>query len=127
MNNPLAKNILVSVVAEYDIRHSFPEKNKYVFRYKVHIHNNNDVAVQLLRRQWFIFDSSGSIREISGEGVIGKQPVIEPGNAYFYESWSPLETPMGEMWGKYIFTAKGVGSFNVKIPNFRLEANFKLN
>ena len=113
--------------AEYDTRHSYPEKNKFVFRYKVHITNNNEVAVQLLRRKWFIFDSSGSIREIEGEGVIGKQPIIEPGNSYFYESWAPIETPIGEMWGNYIFQAQPVGMFEVKIPNFRLEANFKLN
>lgn len=127
MSNPLAKKILISVEATYDTRHSSPEKNKFVFRYKVHILNNNAIPVQLLRRKWFIFDSSGIVREVEGEGVIGKQPIIEPGNSYFYQSWSPLETPIGEMWGKYTFRAQNIGTFDVKIPNFRLEAKFKLN
>lgn len=127
MIHPLAKKIIVSVDAEYDTRHSYPEKSKYVFRYKVHIHNNNAVAVQLLSRQWSIFDSSGIVKEIEGEGVIGKQPIIEPGNSYFYESWAPLKTPMGKMWGHYIFKAEQVVDFEVEIPAFLLEASFKLN
>ena len=127
MNNPLANKILVSVEAEYDVRHSHPEKNKYVFRYKVHIQNNNAIAVQLLRRHWSIFDSSGVVREVEGVGVIGRQPIIEPGNSYFYESWSPLETPIGQMWGTYTFKAENVSPFKVLIPAFTLEARFKLN
>lgn len=127
MNSPLAKKVIVSVEATYDARHSYPEKNKYVFRYRVHIHNNNAIPVQLLSRHWYIFDSSGIIREVEGDGVIGKQPTIEPGNSYFYESWSPLITPMGEMWGSYTFQAGVDELFEVKIPSFSLEADFKLN
>lgn len=120
--------IKVSVETFYQPAYSRPLEMKYIFSYHIMIENLSDDTVQLLRRHWYIFDSNGVIREVEGEGVIGKQPVLAPGETHQYASWSPLTTEMGKMSGTYLFSRQSDNKqFRVKIPEFQLLAPFKLN
>ncbi|MDH3648348.1 MAG: ApaG domain, partial [Saprospiraceae bacterium] len=85
-------------------------------------------SVQLLKKHWFIFDSSGKVKEVEGDGVIGKQPILEPGQSHEYSSWCPLATAVGKMHGYYTMMRLDDRSlFQVGIPAFDLIAPFKLN
>lgn len=120
--------IKVSVETFYQPAYSRPLEMKYIFSYHIIIENLSEDTVQLLRRHWYIFDSNGVIREVEGEGVIGKQPVLAPGETHQYASWSPLTTEMGKMSGTYLFKRQSDNKeFRVKIPDFQLLAPFKLN
>jgi ApaG protein len=99
-----------------------------MFAYRITIENNNTFPVKLLQRHWNIFDSNGSYKEIDGEGVVGVQPVILPGDQYQYVSGCNLKTEMGKMEGSYtmenLHTKK---QFIVRIPMFEMIAPFKVN
>jgi ApaG protein len=99
-----------------------------MFAYKINIENLTDYAVQLLRRHWYILDSNGMKREVEGEGVIGQQPVIDPGHTHEYVSGCNLKTDMGRMSGTYqMIRLLDNAVFEVQIPEFYLVAPFKLN
>jgi len=128
METLTTKGITISVESFYHSGYSKPVENKYVFAYRINIENKSDQTVQLLRRHWFIHDSNGAIREVEGEGVIGKQPVLVAGASHQYVSWSPLMTDVGKMYGTYLMLDKASGKeFKVKIPEFKLIAPFKGN
>ena len=95
---------------------------KFDFAYFIRILNNTEAPVRLLRRHWYIFDSSGGIKEVDGEGVLGKQPLILPGEAHFYRSFSILDTFEGAMEGIYLMRRESGEEFNVAIPRFVLRA-----
>ena len=95
---------------------------KFVFAYFVRIENNSKEPVQLLRRHWYIHDSSGEVKEVEGEGVIGKQPNILPGQTHEYNSFCVLETFEGFMEGTYKMQRANGDSFDVLIPRFTLRA-----
>jgi ApaG protein len=100
---------------------SRPQEALYVFAYTITLTNHGTEPVQLLSRHWIITDGTGSVREVKGEGVIGKQPVLEPGASFQYSSFSPIATPTGNMRGSY--EMKGLssgGSFRARIPLFFL-------
>lgn len=99
-----------------------------MFAYRITLENNNSFPVKLLRRHWYIFDSTGSLREVEGEGVIGVQPQINPGTQYQYISGCNLKTEMGKMYGTY--TMQNLNSntiFEVTIPVFEMMVPFKMN
>jgi len=96
---------------------------RFVFAYFVRIENNGIDDVQLLRRHWFIRDALGDIKEVDGEGVVGKQPVIPPGEAHEYNSYCILETFEGSMDGTYLMLRSNGESFRVTIPRFSLRAS----
>lgn len=128
METLITRGIKVSVETQYQPAYSRPLEMKYVFSYHIRIENMSNDTVQLLRRHWYIFDSNGVIREVEGEGVIGKQPILQPGESYEYASWSPLMTEMGKMYGSYLFSKQSDNEqFRVQIPDFHLLAPFKLN
>lgn len=128
METLITNGIRVSVETQYESAYSRPLEMKYIFSYHITIENLSTDTVQLLRREWEIFDSNGIIRKVEGEGVIGKQPILAPGEMHQYASWSPLMTEMGRMSGVYIFQRDIDGKdFHVRIPDFRLIAPFKLN
>lgn len=128
METLITNGIRVSVETQYQPTYSRPLEMKYIFSYHITIENLSSETVQLLRREWEIFDSNGIIRKVEGEGVIGKQPVLAPGESHQYASWSPLMTEMGKMSGAYIFRRDiDNHEFRVNIPDFRLIAPFKLN
>lgn len=95
---------------------------KFVFAYFIRIKNNSKENIQLLRRHWFISDSNGDVKEVEGEGVIGKQPIIKPANAHEYNSFCVLETFEGHMEGTYLMKRENGEQFRVKIPRFTLRA-----
>ncbi len=95
---------------------------KFVFAYFIRIKNDGDEQVQLLRRHWIITDSRGDIKEVEGEGVVGKQPVILPGRMHEYSSFCVLETLEGYMEGTYLLKRENEETFDVIIPRFTLRA-----
>ncbi len=97
----VTQGIKVSVQPVYSPEHSEPEQNKYVFAYHITIENEGEETAQLLTRRWIIKDAWHHIEEVSGEGVIGEMPILEPGGAFTYSSWCPLRTEYGTMRGTY--------------------------
>ncbi|HEY0897951.1 MAG TPA: Co2+/Mg2+ efflux protein ApaG [Sphingobacteriaceae bacterium] len=128
MVTKITDGVKVTVETIYQPEYSNPMNEHYMFAYKVHIENLTDYSVQLLRRHWYIFDSNGTKREVEGEGVVGQQPVIEPGESHEYVSGCNLKTDMGSMHGTYqMKRIVDEGEFNVNIPEFYLVAPYKLN
>jgi len=121
-------NIEVSVSVFYQDLHSRPSDQKYVYAYQIGILNKRQEKVQLLRRHWIIKDSTGHIEEIEGEGVIGQQPILLPGQSHQYNSWVPLKSDIGIMYGTYLMkNLESEQLFKVKIPTFKLIPPFKNN
>ena len=120
--------VKISVETFYQSKYSRPMLSEFVFAYRITIENKTDDTIQLLNRQWYIFDSNGENSEVTGEGVIGKQPTLEPEELHQYVSGCHLKSEIGKMHGIYEFISKGDGStFKVKIPEFKLIAPLKLN
>ncbi len=123
MNKATTLGITVSVVARYEPQHSRPHLQRYVFSYHITIENHSNATVQLLRRHWHIVDAAGMRREVEGPGVIGQQPILDPGESHSYSSWCPLSTPVGKMYGTFLMVRQVDGRlFKVCIPEFALEA-----
>jgi len=112
--------VSLHVQSLYVASQSSPEDGRYVFAYTVTIRNLGRSSVQLLRRYWLITNGNGRETEVQGEGVIGEQPHIAPGNEYQYTSGAVLETPMGTMQGHYVMVDEQGDEFHVEIPVFRL-------
>ncbi len=128
MSTSVTENIVISVKAKYEQGNSFPSKNNFFFSYHIKIQNQGNVAVQLLRRHWYIFDSNGEYSEVKGEGVIGEQPIILPNQIHEYESFCNLQTDIGMMWGSYLMKkVEDNKLFEVKIPEFELITPSRLN
>lgn len=128
MQTTTTNGIRISVRTCYNKEHSDPVQNKFVHAYDILIENLTPYPVQLMARHWRIFDAYGVKREIIGEGVIGKQPVIEPGAFHSYSSWSPVGTEIGRMDGRYQMVDLHTDEkFYVNIPSFELISPFILN
>ncbi|WP_406824687.1 Co2+/Mg2+ efflux protein ApaG [Pedobacter sp. KACC 23697] len=128
MVTAITDGVKVSVETVYQPEYSNPANEHYMFAYRVEISNLSDYAVQLMRRQWLIFDSNSSKREVEGEGVVGLQPIIQPGETHVYVSGCNLKTDMGSMKGTYLMKRDMDGlEFDVDIPEFQLVAPYKLN
>ena len=128
MVTEITHGIKVSVTTQYLESHSKPDLRYFLFSYRIIIENTSEYAVQLLRRHWNIFDSAGDYKEVKGEGVIGQQPTILPGESYGYESGCNLSTEFGSMYGTYLMKRKVDGkTFSIKIPRFELVVPFRLN
>jgi ApaG protein len=112
--------ITIRVAPRYHPEQSDPGAPRYVWSYHVRIENNGLHAVQLLARHWEISDAMGRMEIVEGEGVIGQQPIIEPGQAFDYMSGCPLATPSGRMLGHYVMESDA-GRFEAQIPAFALE------
>ncbi|WP_373514165.1 Co2+/Mg2+ efflux protein ApaG, partial [Persicitalea sp.] len=102
MVSEVTEGVKVSVLTEFQPTYSNPRQAHFVFTYKVIIENHSDHTVQLLRRRWLIHDANGLVREVEGEGVIGQQPVLEPGEIHEYVSGCNLRTHLGKMAGTYL-------------------------
>ena len=101
---------------------SSPADNHYVWAYHVRIENGGAETVQLRRRHWQITDAVGRIQEVRGAGVVGEQPVLQPGDAFEYTSGTPLPTPSGIMVGSYEMETRDGATFEVAIPAFSLDS-----
>ena len=118
-----AKNsydIKVSTVTNYIADQSLPDDGRYVFSYTISITNNGSVPATLLRRHWIITDANGEVQEVRGEGVVGEQPVLAPGQSFQYTSACPLNTSFGTMHGSYQMAMQNGGDFEVEIAPFSL-------
>jgi len=128
MTSKISEGIKISVETYYQPDYSNPVNNEFMFAYKISIENNNQFAVKLLRRHWHIYDSNGTLREVEGEGVVGVQPQINPGQLYQYISGCNLRTELGKMSGTYLMqNLNNDNTFTVTIPSFEMTAPFKLN
>jgi ApaG protein len=128
MTTQITEGVKVSVVTEYQADYSSPTHSHYVFTYKISIENCSNFTVQLLRRHWYIYDSNGSFKEVEGEGVVGKQPVLEPGEVHQYVSGCNLKTGIGKMYGTYLMERAVDGKqFEALIPEFTLIVPYLLN
>ncbi|OIN58340.1 Co2+/Mg2+ efflux protein ApaG [Arsenicibacter rosenii] len=128
MVSAVTEGIKVSVRTEYQAEYSSPLQSHYVFTYRITIENASEYTIQLLRRHWTIYDSNGTVREVEGEGVVGQQPVLEPGEVHEYVSGCNLRSSMGKMVGHYLVERIIDGKYvSVAIPEFTMVAPFKLN
>ncbi len=113
-------NIQVEVVTRYIEEQSNPEQNYYVFSYTITIQNRGEQAAQLLTRHWVITDSNQKIQEVRGDGVVGEQPLLKPGEQFVYTSGTMLETSVGTMKGSYQMLAEDGSRFDATIEEFVL-------
>lgn len=128
MVSNISYGITISVETFYQPEYSNPLNSEYMFAYRISIENNNGFPVRLLRRHWFIFDSNGSTREVEGEGVVGVQPIIKPGDSYQYVSGCNLRSEIGKMHGTYLIeNMHNLKTFAASIPAFEMHAPFKSN
>jgi ApaG protein len=116
------RNIRVSVQPAFLDDQSDPDEHRYLWSYTVTIENKGAETVQLLSRHWHITDGMGQIKEVTGEGVVGAQPVIAPGQKFQYTSGCPLPTASGYMWGRYRMRSSTGEAFEAEIPAFLLES-----
>ena len=114
------RDVTVRVSVSFLPEQSEPARGRWVWAYHVRIENEGGHAVQLVSREWTIVDGRGGHHEVQGEGVVGEQPVIEPGKSYDYVSGCPLQTPTGSMEGSYHMVAEDGSTFEAAIPRFPL-------
>ena len=128
MVSKVTSGVKISVESFYQHDYSNPINGEYMFAYRVTIENNNNFPVRLLRRHWNIYDSNASQREVEGEGVVGVQPTIQPGESYQYVSGCNLRTEMGKMKGTYqMENLNSKQMFQVDIPAFEMIVPMKNN
>ena len=128
MISKISEGVTIHVETFYQSAYSNPEALEFLFSYKITITNHNRFPIKLLRRHWFISDSHCIQKEVEGEGVVGIQPEIQPNDSYQYVSACNLKSEIGKMYGHYQFqNLHHDNIFLVEIPEFILQAPFKLN
>lgn len=125
MYERVTRGIRVAVEPLYLDDQSDPEEGQYLWSYTVIIENNGPESVQLLSRYWHITDAIGHVQEVRGPGVVGAQPVIEPGKRFQYTSGCPLTTSSGHMVGRYQMKSASGEAFEAEIPPFILESPYE--
>jgi len=125
-DNP-AYNTTVSVETTYIPEQSDPEADRYVFAYTITIRNEGSIPAKLLTRHWIITDADGKTQEVRGEGVVGEQPYLKPGEGFRYTSGTMLETPVGSMQGSYQMLADDGQEFDCPIAPFTLSMPNKIH
>jgi ApaG protein len=116
----ITRNIRVRVQAQYDPSRSNPNHSQWFFLYTVNVTNEGSETVQLMSRHWVITDGMGKVEEVRGPGVVGKQPVLAPGESFEYTSGCPLTTPFGSMQGTYQMVNRAAEKFDIEIAQFIL-------
>ena len=128
MVKKVTEGMTIRVETFYQPDYSNPVGSEYMFAYRITIENHNSFPVKLHRRHWNIFDSNGTYREVEGEGVVGVQPTLSPGEKYQYVSGCNLRTEMGKMYGTYqMENLNNKAMFDVNIPAFEMIVPFKGN
>lgn len=130
MYSKQTNGLVVSVTPEFLEEHSRPDEGRFVWAYHITIVNEGSQRVQLLNRYWKIIDAKGRTQEVRGAGVVGEQPVLDPGQEFSYTSGCPLETSSGVMMGSYEMVAEDGSHFDISIPAFSLDsplANMAVN
>ena len=116
----LTNGVRVHVESRYSPERSNPVQNEYFFLYTIRISNEGDQTVQLQNRHWIITDAEGTTEEVRGPGVVGKQPILQPGGVFEYTSGCPLGTPFGAMRGSYGMVTRDGDAFRAEIACFEL-------
>ena len=127
VSEAVTQGIRVSVRSQYLEDRSQPESRQFAFAYTIRIANEGKITAQLLSRHWVITDGLGHVEEVRGDGVVGVQPVLEPGQAFEYSSGCMLETPHGTMHGTYHMQPAQGGHFDAEIAPFLLAQPGSLN
>ena len=128
MLEAVTDGVKVSVLPTFQPHESSYEQQVFIFSYQITITNQSPFAVQLLKRHWKIKDSNGDNQEVIGDGVVGEQPIIPPGDSHTYRSFCNLRTDIGFMSGKYLMEKKSNNNlFEVNIPKFSLEVPYRKN
>jgi len=112
----------IEVETSYMADHSEPEKDRYVFAYTITLVNRGSISAKLLTRRWIITDTDNRIEGVEGEGVVGEQPTLKPGEGFRYTSGTVVETPVATMHGSYKMLAEDGNTFDTDIPQFVLSA-----
>jgi ApaG protein len=120
MSSALTDGILVTVHSQYIPERSSVSSRQFAFAYTVRIANQGSETAQLRSRHWIITDANGRVDEVRGEGVVGKQPNLAPGEKFQYQSWAMLRTPFGSMRGTYFMRRPDGTSFEARIGEFAL-------
>jgi ApaG protein len=120
-------DIRIQVATSYIDDQSEPDSDRYVFAYTITISNSGSMAAQLISRHWIITDANGKVQEVNGDGVVGEQPYLNPGEEFRYSSGAVLETPVGAMQGIYRMEADDGISFDAPIAPFTLAVPGLLN
>lgn len=120
MTDQTLHNITVKVETQFVETQSEPENDRYVFSYTITIRNEGNEPAQLLSRHWIITDANGSVQEVKGEGVVGEQPHLNPGEGFQYTSGTMIATPVGSMQGTYHLIDDNGELFEAEIPSFTL-------
>jgi ApaG protein len=124
MYTKTTNKIKVTVLPHYLGEQSEPDENRYFWAYTIQVENHSDDTVQLINRHWKITDGLGRMQEVRGEGVVGEQPVLKPGDAFQYTSGVPLATPSGIMMGQYEMSLENGDKIQVAVPPFSLDSPF---
>ena len=127
MSDTTTRGVRVEVRSAYVPERSSPADSQYFFAYRIRISNLGEETVQLLSRHWVISDGEGNTEHVRGPGVVGEQPVLEPGEAFEYTSFCPLRTPIGSMQGTYRMVTAGGSAFEAEIAPFSLAVPTALN
>ena len=127
MSDTTTRGVRVEVRTAYVPERSSPADAQYFFAYRIRISNVGEETVQLLSRHWVISDGEGNTEHVRGPGVVGEQPVLEPGEAFEYTSFCPLPTPIGSMHGTYQMVTAGGSAFEAEIAPFSLAVPTALN
>ena len=121
MSDTTTRGIRVQVESRYLAEQSSPRDNQFLFAYHIRISNEGAIRTQLVSRRWVINDADGHVEHVHGPGVVGEQPVLEPGDVFEYTSFCPLRTPVGTMEGHYVMEIAATGArFEARIAPFTL-------
>jgi ApaG protein len=127
VSSALTRGIRVTVKSFYFAERSSPQNDQYAFGYTVKIANEGKSTAQLRSRHWIITDGDGKVQEVRGDGVVGQQPVLGPGQEFEYSSWCMLATPHGSMQGTYQMVSDDGEPFDAQIAPFPLALPYSLN
>ena len=120
MTNETEYRIRIEAESRYIREQSQPDQDQFVFAYTITIRNAGTVAAQLISRHWVITNGDGKVQEVRGDGVVGEQPHLQPGESFRYTSGAMLETPVGSMHGSYLMRTDDGTEFEATIPLMRL-------
>jgi ApaG protein len=123
----VTRGVRVYVTSQYDPARSNPGNDQWFFLYTIEISNQGSETVQLLTRHWIITDANGKVEEVRGPGVVGKQPILKPGESFEYTSGCPLQTPFGVMEGTYQMVTEGGERFDAKVAPFTLSEPYTVH
>lgn len=127
MSDTTTRGVRIQVKSAYLPDRSAPEESRYLFAYRVRISNVGAETVQLISREWIITDQDGDVETVRGPGVVGEQPVLDPGQSFEYTSFCPLPTPIGSMHGAYQMVSSSGDTFDAEIAPFSLAVPSALN